>query len=232
MKINRILSQIALVTGTLLFSLGIQTYAQTWSAPTVSPPNSNAYTPLTIGPAAQIKAGGLLLSTGNAVNGLLVQNGNVGIGTISPTAKLDVAGNLRVAGEVKIGNSGAACTTANLGSVRYAPAPIDAVQYCASSGGTPVWKHISPPPPLTISAIGQCPNPNPNGGGNNCPPSNVGGAAASATRLCVLAGRSNYLSTTNQTIAGNIVGGAYWNGSRWVSTSWGGGQVTSSIVCQ
>ncbi len=100
---NRILPQIALVTGTLLFSLGIQTYAQTWSAPTASPPNSNAYAPLNTSPAAQIKTGGLLLNTGGAINGLIVQNGNVGIGTTSPTAKLDVQGYVKGTG-LCIGN--------------------------------------------------------------------------------------------------------------------------------
>lgn len=95
MKINRNLSQIALVAGTLLFSIGLQTYAQTWTPPASSPPNSNAYAPLTTGPSVEIKRGGLLINTGNALNGLIVQNGNVGIGTVSPSQKLDVAGYVK-----------------------------------------------------------------------------------------------------------------------------------------
>lgn len=92
MNHRRILSQIALIIGTLLFSLGVQTYAQTWTAPASAPPNSNAYAPLTTGPSVDIKRGGLLINTGNALNGLIVQNGNVGIGTVSPSQKLTVNG--------------------------------------------------------------------------------------------------------------------------------------------
>ncbi len=84
MNLRRSLSQIALIIGTLLFSLGLQTYAQTWTAPTASPPASNAYAPLTTGPTAQIKTGGLILGAGDALTALIVQNGNVGIGTVAP----------------------------------------------------------------------------------------------------------------------------------------------------
>ncbi len=99
MTINfrRILSQVALITGAVLFSIGLQTFAA-FSQPSTSPPNADAYAPLTVSPSAQSKAGGLLLNTGAAVNGLIVQNGNVGIGSAQNLlAKLDVQGNIRIA---------------------------------------------------------------------------------------------------------------------------------------
>ena len=93
MNFRRILSQTALVAGALLFSVGVQTFAA-FTAPTTAPPGADAYAPLHTGSDAQSKVGGLLLNTGGATNGLIVQFGNVGIGTTNPTAKLDIAGNI------------------------------------------------------------------------------------------------------------------------------------------
>lgn len=112
MNHRRILSQITLVIGVLLFSAGLQTFAA-FTAPTVAPPGADAYAPLHTSSDAQSKVGGLLLNTGGATNGLLVQFGNVGIGTISPAAKLDVTG------EVKFGNTSATCDAAHEGQQRY-----------------------------------------------------------------------------------------------------------------
>jgi len=46
----------------------------------------------------------LILSTGSAENGLLVSNGNVGIGTTEPTQKLDVTGYVKGRTGLCIGN--------------------------------------------------------------------------------------------------------------------------------
>lgn len=114
MKINmnfrRILSQATLVIGAVLFSIGLQTLA--FTEPTTSPPNADAHAPITTGPSVQTKSGGLFLNSGNAVNGLIVQFGNVGIGTINPTTKLHVAGG------VQVGNDTSACTEAKVGTLR------------------------------------------------------------------------------------------------------------------
>ena len=126
MNLRRFLSQIALATGVLLFSAGLQTLAA-FTAPSTAPPGADAYAPLHTGPDAQSKVGGLLLNTGGAINGLIVQNGNVGIGTASPTAKLDIAG------DIKIGNSNTACTTANVGSLRY-NATGKKMEFCSPDG--------------------------------------------------------------------------------------------------
>lgn len=67
-----------------------------WIPPTQSPPGDNATSPLNISNIAQSKIGGLLLNTGGAQYGLIVQSGKVGIGTASPQATLDVSGTIKM----------------------------------------------------------------------------------------------------------------------------------------
>lgn len=66
---------------------------------TLTPPQGNTPAPLHVGATGQAKDGGLILNTGGAVNGLIVAEGKVGIGTtnpdVSPTVKLDVNGGLK-----------------------------------------------------------------------------------------------------------------------------------------
>ena len=63
-----------------------------WAAPTQAPPSGNAATPLNITSTAQTKAGGLLLNTGGATNGLIVQYGNTGFASTSPSARVSITG--------------------------------------------------------------------------------------------------------------------------------------------
>lgn len=74
----------------LLFVLAFTALA--WTEPTVAPPGGNVSTPLNVGSTGQSKAGGLILNTGGAANGLIVDQGKVGIGTANPGQKLSVAG--------------------------------------------------------------------------------------------------------------------------------------------
>ncbi len=94
MNYHRILSQIALVAGTLLFSVGLQTFAAaTWSEPTALPPNANAEAPLNTGIDGQIKSGNLqvnALGIQGLGNAFLIPNGNVGIGTTNPQYRFAV----------------------------------------------------------------------------------------------------------------------------------------------
>jgi len=101
MNLRRILSSTALVVGTVLLSAGLQTFAA-FTQPTATPPGNDAYAPLSTSPTAQIKVGGLdlgaltvrggaVINTGTGIaNGLIVQNGNVGIGATNPSQKLVV----------------------------------------------------------------------------------------------------------------------------------------------
>jgi len=52
----------------------------TWSDPTAAPPGDNALAPLNAGPTGQSKSGGLILNTGGAPNGLIVNSGATSLG--------------------------------------------------------------------------------------------------------------------------------------------------------
>src|SRR3989344_2458878 len=91
MNLRRILSQVALVMGALLFSVGLQTFAA-FTEPTTSTLDAGAFAPITTSQAGQAKSGGLILNTGEAVNGLIVDNGNLVIGNNYSEGVLSVQG--------------------------------------------------------------------------------------------------------------------------------------------
>lgn len=71
-------------------------------------------------------------STAHATKGYVLLNpsgGNVGVGTPSPVAKLDVAG------DVKVGNSAVACSGTNEGAVRY-NSTSKVMEYCNATAWT------------------------------------------------------------------------------------------------
>jgi len=76
---------------TILAGLVVTSLVWAWSEPTQAPPGGNVYVPLNTGPDGQSKTGGLILNTGGAENGLIVSEGEVGIGISSPARKLHVA---------------------------------------------------------------------------------------------------------------------------------------------
>jgi hypothetical protein len=91
-------------------------YAFAFTGPSLAPPGCTSGdpgcdAPLHVGPIGQNKQAGLNLGLGltSAQNGLrivngklLVENGNVGIGTIVPAEVLDVNGNIAVSGNTVI----------------------------------------------------------------------------------------------------------------------------------
>jgi len=79
---------------TLGLSISLQSLLAAWTAPTAIPPNDNTAAPINVSATGQAKQGGLILNTSASANGLIVQYGNVGIGTVSPGAKLDVNGDI------------------------------------------------------------------------------------------------------------------------------------------
>jgi len=127
MNLHRFFSQAAVLIGAVLFSTGLQAFA--FTQPSTSPPNADAYAPLNTGPSVQTKLGGLLLNMGGAQNGLIVQFGNVGIGTVNPAYKLDVSGSANFTSGVKIGNDSSACTASNFGTLRSVDGSL---QFCGT----------------------------------------------------------------------------------------------------
>lgn len=84
---NRTLTKIALVSASII---GGPLLAFAWTSAPSNPPSNNVSAPINVSGTAQSKAAGLLLNTGGATNGLLVQYGKVGIGTLTPGYKLQV----------------------------------------------------------------------------------------------------------------------------------------------
>jgi len=105
---SRLLLPLFAVFLTAAVSFGVNAFAATFTEPTGSPTSYNAPAPLDTSSNANAKVGGLLLNSGGATNGLLVQYGKVGIGTTNPGYKLDVqggqinaSGGLCIAGDCK-----------------------------------------------------------------------------------------------------------------------------------
>ncbi len=96
-KFNKQLSPktVSLVFSILILCFVIGFYVIAWIPPDQSPPGGNVPAPLNVGPDGQEKAGGLILNTGGAENGLIVDKGNVGIGITNPTRKLEVNGYVK-----------------------------------------------------------------------------------------------------------------------------------------
>ena len=66
-----------------------------WIEPTSPPPGGNVAAPINVGDAAQIKIGPIQVNGFRNI-GNTVLDGNVGIGTTTPEAKLDVSGPMRL----------------------------------------------------------------------------------------------------------------------------------------
>lgn len=68
-----------------------------WTEPSQAPPNGNTPSPLNVSSIGQAKSGGLILNTGGAVAGLIVDKGLVGIKTLvnCDTIDTDASGNLK-----------------------------------------------------------------------------------------------------------------------------------------
>ena len=79
------------ILGALLFAIELFAFSE----PSSPPPGSNTPAPLHVGAAGQTKTGGLILNTGGASYGLIVDKGNVGIGTVNQSAKLEVSGDVK-----------------------------------------------------------------------------------------------------------------------------------------
>lgn len=82
----------------IISTLVVAGFAFAWTEPAQNPPLGNTAPPLNTSSTGQSKAGGLIINTGGAATGLIIDKGNVGIGTQTPEQKLDVVGNIKATG--------------------------------------------------------------------------------------------------------------------------------------
>ena len=88
-----ITARIVTLSGLFVGALALSAFATTtWTAPTATPPGNNVDQPLNVGASAQTKIGNLDIQASGLQYGLIVENGNVGFGTLTPTTKLEVVG--------------------------------------------------------------------------------------------------------------------------------------------
>ncbi len=71
----------ALSFGILVVCFAIAFYVMAWQEPSQAPPGGNVPAPINVGSTGQSKAGGLILNTGGATNGLIIDKGNLCLGT-------------------------------------------------------------------------------------------------------------------------------------------------------
>ena len=109
-------------------------FAWAWVEPTQGPPDGNVPAPINVGSSSQTKEGPLILNAGGgSPTGLIVNQdayfmdgaatrvfieastGNVGIGTTTPSEKLDVNGNIHAAGDICTDLAGGKCLSAATG---------------------------------------------------------------------------------------------------------------------
>ena len=92
------------VVSIIVISIGLVLMVSAWTEPTDAPPSGNTPAPLTSSPDGEAKEGGLILNTGGAEIGLIVDRGKVGIGTTDPQTTLHIAGDLTVDGNLNATN--------------------------------------------------------------------------------------------------------------------------------
>jgi len=117
---TKIIQNIKSIIVALVLVAGVA-YVSAWTGPTDTAPDSNTAAPINVSYSSQIKQGnfhikGLINATTAATNGLIVENGNVGIGTMNPQSKLDVVGDV--------------CAT------------VGGVKQCLSSGGNSKFCYV------------------------------------------------------------------------------------------
>ena len=118
-KLKKLIQEIGIMSLSLTIAFILLTgvaIVKGWADPTQAPPGGNLGAPINTSNVGQTKAGGLVLNTGGAVNGLLVPLGRVGIGTSTPAFKLDVTGKIHATGDVCTDLNGGKCLSSGSGS--------------------------------------------------------------------------------------------------------------------
>ena len=93
------ITKFLILTIILTAALSVNYLFAAWVGPTQAPPGGNTSTPVHVGSTDQVKEGGLSLDALSVFGGGYFQ-GNVGVGVVTPTAALDVTGNIKASGTV------------------------------------------------------------------------------------------------------------------------------------
>jgi hypothetical protein len=107
---QKIITKTIVLLAVLTLALSVNYIFAAWTGPTEAPPGGNTPTPVHIGTTAQVKDGGLSLNALSVFGGGYFQ-GKVGVGVVTPTQDLEVAG------QIKIGKDDSVTSTA--GTIRW-----------------------------------------------------------------------------------------------------------------
>ena len=195
------LTKFLLLVIAFTFALSINYIFAAWTGPIQAPPGGNTPTPVHIGTTNQVKDGGLGLNALYVFGNGYFQD-NVGIGTVSPQAKLDVAGNVNVAGKIKVGDDSVSPTA---GTIRWTGSDLEVYDGSA-------WKSLtSGDTTIITSDVTDCNN---NGGNwveaqGVCYLPAAGGCPSGWTQ------KESYSTTQNATCRDNVCGGICSTGSHF-----------------
>jgi len=90
---QKTITKVLILVAMLTIALGVNYLFAAWTGPTQNPTDGNTSTPIHVGSTDQVKTGGLSLEGLSVFGGGYFQ-GNVGIGVVVPTVKLDVDGSV------------------------------------------------------------------------------------------------------------------------------------------
>jgi len=103
---------VALVFGIMVICFAIAFYTFGWTGPTALPPGGNVDPPVNVGISPQMKQGPLVVHgifDTHSTTRLATQGGSVGIGTATPSQKLDVSGQIHATGDICTDQGGGVC---------------------------------------------------------------------------------------------------------------------------
>ena len=102
---QKAVTKILILAVVLTAALGVNYLFASWVGPTQAPTGGNTSTPVHVGTTDQVKDGGLSLDGLSVFGGGYFQ-GNVGIGVVTPSQDLEVAGQIKIGKDDSISPAG------------------------------------------------------------------------------------------------------------------------------